>query len=193
MPPKLFLAILAGAAVAVVLVSSRPKAVDEVALQAEAAVLTKDFGASLLGILKGALETSGPEGAVDFCNKEAPTIAEGASKRSGWKIARTSLKPRNPASAPDEFERAVMTEFVARIAAGEPAVSLKRAEIVEHDGQRSFRYVQAIPTAELCLTCHGSELKPAVTAKIKQLYPADQATGFRAGDMRGIFTLRREL
>jgi hypothetical protein len=193
MSPKLSLAIIAGAAVAVVLASSRPKAVEVAALQSEATALTKEYGASLLGVLKGAIENTGPEGAVDFCNKEAPAIAIDASKRSGWKIARTSLRPRNQASAPDDFEREAMTEFVARIAAGESAASLRHAEIVEHDGQRTFRYVQAIPTTELCLTCHGSDLKSAVSDKIKRLYPADQATGFRTGDMRGIFTLRKKI
>ena len=193
MPLKFFLAILAGAAIAVGLIATRSKTVDTVALQAEAMALTKDYGASLLGVLNSALDSAGPMGAVEFCNQQAPALAEEASKRSGWKIARTSLKLRNLSSAPDDFERAAMTEFVARIAAGELAASLKRAEIVEHDGRRSFRYVQAIPTAELCLTCHGSELKPAVSAKIKQLYPADQATGFKAGDMRGVFTVRKDL
>ncbi len=86
-----------------------------------------------------------------------------------------------------------MTEFVNRIAAGEPAASLKRAEIVEHNGERVFRYIQAIPTGELCLNCHGSDIKPNVRAKIQELYPADQATGFKPGELRGVFTLSKTL
>jgi hypothetical protein len=193
MPPKAILAILAAAAVALVLIATRKPTEDKAALDAQAAALTKDYGATLLGALKGALENSGPEGAIAFCNAEAPTIAEQASSRSGWSISRTSLKPRNPAAAPDPYEREAMIEFAARVAAGEPAASLRRSDIVEQDGQRVFRYVQAIPTGELCLGCHGSELKPKVSARIKQLYPADQATGFKQGDMRGIFTLSTKL
>lgn len=153
----------------------------------------KDYAATLQDALKGAIEKSGPDEAVVFCNKEAPGIAEQASSRSGWSISRTSPKPRNPTSAPDSYEREAMAEFAARAAAGEPAASLKRADIIEQDGQRVFRYVQAIPTGELYLGCHGSDLKPKVSAKIKEFYPADQATGFKQGDLRGAFTLSTKL
>ena len=163
------------------------------ALTKDAAALTKDYGASLLGVLKAALENSGPVGAVEFCGKEAPGLAEEASKRSGWKIARTSLKPRNPKAAPDDYERQVMTEFAASLAGGTPVAALRRGEVVDQDGERVFRYMQAIPTAEMCLACHGSDLKPEVSARIKDLYPADQATGFKAGELRGAFTLSKKL
>jgi hypothetical protein len=193
MSTKTVLTVLAVAAIAIGQASARNQTEDKAALEAEATALAKDYGASLLGVLKGAIENTGTESAVVFCNKEAPAIAEEASKRSGWKIARTSLRLRNEASAPDDYERKVMTEFVARIASGEPAASLKRADIVEQNGERIFRYVQAIPTGELCLSCHGSDLKPTVSTKIHALYPADQATGFRQGDMRGVFTLSKKL
>uniref|UniRef100_Q07GZ8 Cytochrome c family protein n=1 Tax=Rhodopseudomonas palustris (strain BisA53) TaxID=316055 RepID=Q07GZ8_RHOP5 len=193
MPTKTVLAILAAAAVGLVLLTAPQRTADRPALEAKAAALIKDYAATLQGALKGAIEKSGPDGAVVFCNKEAPGIAEQASSRSGWSISRTSLKPRNPASAPDAYEREAMAEFAARAAAGEPAASLKRADIIEQDGERVFRYLQAIPTGELCLGCHGSDLKPKVSAKINEYYPADQATGFKQGDLRGAFTLSTKL
>ncbi|MGP9812646.1 Tll0287-like domain-containing protein [Rhodopseudomonas sp. NSM] len=194
MPTRIFLAIVVAAAVVVTALVLRERGEDKLALEAEAQALIKDFGGSLLGALKGSIESSGPVEAVAFCNKEAPGIAAQASRQSGgWQISRTSLKPRNPASAPDDFERKAMSDFVGRIAAGEPVASLHHAEIVEHDGRRSFRYVQAIPTGELCLGCHGSAIKPDVAAKIRALYPDDQATGFKPGEMRGAFTLSKPL
>jgi hypothetical protein len=39
----------------------------------------------------------------------------------------------------------------------------------------------------MCLACHGESLEPAVAAKLAAAYPKDQATGFRAGDLRGAF------
>ncbi|ALK09258.1 Tll0287-like domain-containing protein [Blastochloris viridis] len=194
MPHKTAYVIVAlAAAAALVAASVRERAEARLALEAKAAALTKDFAGTLLGALKGAVESSGTVGAVAFCGKEAPGIAADASNRSGWIMSRTSLKPRNPAAAPDAYERAVMTDFAARVAAGAPAATLKRAEIVEQNGGRVFRYIQAIPTGELCLSCHGSNLKPEVSAKIGELYPADQATGFKQGDMRGVFTLSKTL
>lgn len=166
---------------------------DTEALAAEAGALAKGYGGTLLAAVKSALETSGPVGAIAFCHDEAPGMAAEQSRRSGWRIARTSLKPRNPNAAPDDYERRVLEEFSRKIAAGAPVAGLSHAEIVETDGGRVFRFMAAIPTAAPCLTCHGSSLKPEVAAKIRELYPADRATGFSEGDMRGAFTLSKPL
>lgn len=49
--------------------------------------------------------------------------------------------------------------------------------------------MKAIPTAALCVKCHGETIDPEVEAKLKALYPNDQARGFKEGDLRGAFTL----
>ncbi|MGX7743330.1 Tll0287-like domain-containing protein [Rhodopseudomonas parapalustris] len=193
MSTRAFIAFIVVAAAAFAALAARDRAVDQAALQAEARSVIKDYSGALLGVLKSTMESSGPVEAIGFCNREAPTIAATASQRSGWTVARTSLKPRNPSAAPDDLERRVMTEFVAQIATGTPAASLHHAEIVDQNGEKVFRYIQAIPTAELCLTCHGRALRPDVAAKIQALYPDDQATGFAPGQMRGAFTLSRKL
>ena len=48
--------------------------------------------------------------------------------------------------------------------------------------------MKAIPTAELCLACHGTKIDPVVAAKLTELYPRDQARGYKVGDIRGAFT-----
>ena len=45
--------------------------------------------------------------------------------------------------------------------------------------------------AFLLSACHGGTLDPEVTAKLKELYPQDAATGFKVGDLRGAFTIRQ--
>ncbi|MFN7177274.1 MAG: DUF3365 domain-containing protein, partial [Thermaurantiacus sp.] len=54
-----------------------------------------------------------------------------------------------------------------------------------------LRYMRAIPTAPQCLACHGPEeaIAPAVRAAIAERYPDDRATGFRAGELRGAFSI----
>ena len=49
--------------------------------------------------------------------------------------------------------------------------------------------MKAIPTAALCLSCHGENIPADVDAKLKELYPNDQARGFKEGQLRGAFTL----
>jgi hypothetical protein len=121
-------------------------------------------------------------------------MAEASSKAMGLKVGRTALKVRNPANAPDAFETRVLEDFVAKIAAGGDPAKLEHAETVTENGQKLFRYMKAIPTAAVpCLTCHGSDLAPDLKAEIDKLYPSDQATGFKAGDLRGAFTVTEEL
>lgn len=160
-------------------------------LKAEAAALVKDYAGQLKTALTSAMQASGPEGALEVCNKQAPVIAAEISQKSGWSVGRTSLKPR--AAAPDAYERGIMEAFEARIARGEKADALVSAEVVDDNGARVFRFVKAIPTAKVCLTCHGETIAPELKQKISALYPRDQATGFREGDMRGVFTLKKVL
>ncbi len=70
---------------------------------------------------------------------------------------------------------------------------LERSEVADVGGVPTFRYMKAIPTAEPCLTCHGVNVAEPVKAKLAQLYPQDQATGFKAGDIRGAFTISKPL
>ena len=63
------------------------------------------------------------------------------------------------------------------------------AEVVGNE----FRFMKAIPTGAVCLKCHGTDLSPAVTAKLTELYPDDKATGFKEGDLRGAFVVVKNL
>ncbi|MCW2317682.1 Protein of unknown function [Rhodoblastus acidophilus] len=161
--------------------------------KAKAAELVQAYAGKLKAALGSALETGGAEGALEVCAKQAPVIAAELSQSSGWTVARTSLKPRNAASAPDDYERKAMEAFNVRIAKGEKAADLVSAEVVEQNGKKAFRFIKAIPTAQLCLTCHGENVAPELKRKIVALYPEDQATGFKEGDMRGVFTLTKPL
>jgi len=153
----------------------------------------KDFGASLKAELVAAIEAGGPEHAIGVCNMVAPDIAADRSMAFEGRVGRTSLKRRNPSNAPDGWELAVLEDFEARKTAGAEIKTLDHAEIVTENGQRIFRYMKAIPTAQVCTNCHGTDIKPEVAALIDDLYPTDQARGFSTGDIRGAFTLRKVL
>ena len=49
--------------------------------------------------------------------------------------------------------------------------------------------MKAIPTDDVCLTCHGKQIPEKLSAQLEKLYPDDQATGFSKGDIRGAFTV----
>ena len=149
----------------------------------------KSFAGALQMRLKSAMADGGPTVAIEVCNIAAPEIAQTASTASGWSVGRTSLKLRNPDNAPDAWELAVLRDFEARKAAGEDPGTLDHAEFVAGDGQRTFRYMKAIPTQPVCIVCHGTSIAPEVTARLDALYPEDLARGFEIGDIRGAFSI----
>lgn len=149
------------------------------------------YSGALKQELTSAIKSGGAMAALDVCHLKAPQIAQQVSEKAGINVARTSLKPRNAASAPDAWEEEVLKSFEAR--KGEDVNTLEFHAIVESEGKREARYMKAIPTAEVCLTCHGSKIQPELLEKIKALYPQDKAVGFNVGDLRGAFTVRETL
>lgn len=154
----------------------------------------KGLGETLKEQLVVAIKAGGTVSALGACRTIAPVIAEERSRTYGVEVGRTALKVRNPANAPDAFERRVLEEFVRRINSGADPASLEHTETVTEGGQTLFRYMKAIPTAaEPCLACHGSNVEPEVKTEILRLYPDDKATGFKAGDLRGAFIVTQKL
>ncbi|WP_456404836.1 Tll0287-like domain-containing protein [Thiolapillus sp.] len=160
----------------------------------EARKIIKQFATQLKTELKKGMKEGGPVNAIDVCHDKAPGIADSVSASSGWTVARTSLKPRATSNSPLPWERKVMEEFEAKKAAGADPKTLDYSEVVEEDGKKLFRYMKAIPTAKVCLNCHGGDnVKPEVVMRLKSLYPSDRARGFKEGDIRGAFVLKKTL
>lgn len=153
----------------------------------EARLAIKSFASELKGELQAEMEAGGPVNAIGVCNKRAPEIASKVNAGSKLKISRVSLRNRNPANAPDDWQKKVLADFDARLMAGEDAGKIDYAETVETPGGQEFRYMKAIPTGEVCLNCHGANLRDDVRAKLDELYPGDKARGFKKGDIRGAF------
>jgi len=152
------------------------------------------LGDALKSALQAAMKEGGPVNALDVCNVEAVPIAETISTEEGLLVGRTALKVRNPKNAPDAWEKATLESFQQRLDAEEKLKDLDAWTVITDDaGHRTFRYMKAIGTMPLCLKCHGGRLDAEVAAKVAALYPEDQAVGFKAGDLRGAFTVRMPL
>ncbi|OOZ40332.1 hypothetical protein BOW53_08135 [Solemya pervernicosa gill symbiont] len=201
--------ILIAAAVAVACQSGIAMA-DEIGdRSAKSRTVIKNMVKNMKGMLMSEIKKGGPAGAIDVCSKKAPMAMGKVMKKTGWtKVGRTSLKIRNPGNAPDAWELAVLKSFESRKAKGEDITKMEYAEIVTSGvsdssgngvrstygsvsaagGKKAFRYMKAIPTGKPCMNCHATKIKPAVEAKLKELYPTDKARGFKPGDIRGAFT-----
>ncbi len=166
---------------------------DEARHMQDARQLMQRFGSTLKGELQAAMKADGPVAAIKVCNSRAPQIAASLAQESGWRVARTSLKRRNPANAADDWEIATLQDFARRQAAGEDAANLVRKDVVEMNGVKTFRVMKAIATEPACTTCHGVDIKPEVKAELDRLYVGDEARGYQSGDIRGAFTFSKPL
>ena len=153
--------------------------------------VVKEFGQLLKGKLQTAMKAGGPINALTICKQDAPKIAKQLSDKYGWDIHRTSLKPR--ATQPDAWEKKIMQGFEKQHADGDGFKYLFSQDIVAVNGKATFRFMQAIETKGVCLACHGENIAPEVAEKIAQLYPNDQAIGFKLGDIRGAFSIIQPL
>jgi hypothetical protein len=151
---------------------------------ARAREAARALGSELMGTLRAELQAGGPVRAVRVCSEIAQDRSRAFSVE-GLRVRRVSLKLRNPADAPDAFERGVLEELEASHARGELPEEV--IEVVEDGGSSSLRYMRPIRIVQPCLSCHGDPqaIDPEVRRLLQELYPADQATGYGLGDLRG--------
>ncbi len=144
-----------------------------------------DRGAELLRPFKDNLQAAlreglshGPDQAIDVCRRKAPEIAK-ALEKDGVRMGRTSHRLRNPGNTAPPWVAGILGTYVASAEARVPRT------VTLPGGRRG--YTEPITTAPICLTCHGENVAPEVARRIAENYPQDQATGFREGDLRGLF------
>ena len=180
---------LAGLGIALSLQPLGADTIDKAALKKEAISIVKEFGGTLKPELKKALKSGGPAHAIQVCSQTAPDIAQRLRNESGWYIKRVSLKNRNRTAVPDAWERKVLEQFDKRQAGGESAEKMAYAEVV--DGR--FRFMKAQGVEAVCLNCHAAEVSAEVEAALKAKYPEDKARGYSLGQIRGAFSLAKDL
>ncbi len=157
-----------------------PEALRPAAADAEStiALLQRRLGARL----KTELDRGGPAAAVSVCRDSAQSMTADVAAETGVAVGRTSHRLRNPGNAPREWAR----PFVAAVDSGTMAADVKA--VVVDLGDR-VGVLQPIPTAALCLRCHGSpdSLDADLVKIVRESYPQDQAVGFAENELRGFF------
>lgn len=166
----------------------RAKLLDE-ARKAATAMLTH-----VRGEVTKELERTGPIRAIVVCKYTAPEVASSVSRQTGMRVARVSLRPRNPAlGEADSWEQHNLLDFEKRVAKGEKPEALEVSEIVTEPSGRYFRYMKAIPMGQPCLACHGpvATLSDGVKAQLAAEYPHDRAVDYQVGQVRGAVSVKK--
>lgn len=170
-----------------------PSAEQQAAMADDARKTAGSLIQQLGGELKKSLEANGPEGSIGVCKDKAPTIAASLSKSSGFDVKRVSPKNRNPKGVPDAWEAEAQAVLEKRLAGGEKPETLETWQVVKTSSGKEFRYAKALVTQPVCLTCHGENIADGVKARLAAEYPHDKATGYGAGMVRGIVSIKRPL
>lgn len=140
------------------------------------------------------MKLSGPLRSLLVCKYSCPEILSAQSRRTGWKVAAVSLKPRNSAlGMPDAWEQKVLLDLSKRAVNGGKADALEFTEVVNEPQGRYFRYARAMMVEPLCLPCHSTrdKMKDSVKAQLTIDYPFDKAVDFSIGEVYGIASIKR--
>lgn len=137
--------------------------------------------------LTTAMKTGGVTGAIEHCSMIAYPLTDSIMKNQlNVKIKRATHKARNPKNMADGREMAIIQEYLELMKNG-----IEPSPLVGQQGE-SMRYYAPIITLGLCLNCHGDKNKHIGQENyslIKKLYPNDNATDFKVGDLRGIWSV----
>lgn len=147
--------------------------------------VTERFQSELQTTLATAIGEVGAVGAIGVCQSAAPAIAQALSEESGLAVSRIARRNRNAnGGLPSELEPLYAQLEAAPMDNGAPRK-------VHGSVEDRMVYLQAIPMKEQpCSACHGTNIAPAISDAITEAYPADLATGFAPGELRGAFLVQ---
>ena len=139
----------------------------------------------LSGELMEALEEGGVQHAVAYCHLQANPIIDSLSTAYNATISRISDKYRNPVNKPAEIDVTVINSYRQQLGEG-----LELKPHLEITSDEVLYYAPIVIQNPGCLLCHG-EPGSTMTQEnfdfISSKYPDDQATGYKLGDLRGVW------
>ena len=150
--------------------------------------LTVIFAGELKEELMNAMSVGGSVSAIEVCQVKAPKISQIFSI-NGVKIKRVAERFRNLDNRATVRQLEIMADFKDTLTAPEYIGEWTRSDTAE-----VYHYYKPIYTQPICLNCHGGlqTLSPGVIDAVRKYYPNDKATGFKVGELRGMFVVEIE-
>lgn len=139
--------------------------------------------------LMKAINEGGSINALEFCNIQAYPLTDSMATALKAHIIRVTDQPRNHDNTANKEQLSYINSAKKKLAMGEqlkPEVSVLNGKITGY---------YPIITNQMCMQCHGSEndqIAQETLAKINELYPNDQATGYGVGELRGIWVIEMD-
>lgn len=144
----------------------------------------------LLANVANAIKEKGVAGAVDFCNTRAVSLTDSASDMFLAQISRVSNLNRNPNNGLNSnMDKTAWNEIVLMMS----DASLPDKHIIIQENNETY-YFKAIPIGmPTCLSCHGvvgQDINKETYDVIQAKYPNDKATGYKMGELRGLWKIK---
>jgi len=147
------------------------------------------------------------------CPELAAEIASDFSRDTGSLVRRVSNRTRNARNTPDDWQAKKLEEFEKMAEQGKkrtlfnitrpdgstmPTMEYEATAFTNEEDIEYFNYMRSVTIPGLdklpCLKCHGSIEDGTVTADVLEaiegLYPYDMALGYKAGNIRGAWTVK---
>lgn len=148
-------------------------------------ITMRAFGA-LSSNLMQAISRGGVSNALELCSVKALPLTRSVTDTNLVQLRRVSHKARNPGNKANAAELVVLNQFRSGLASGKAPTP-----VIQMRSNGAATYFAPIALNNpLCLNCHGQpgkKIKKENLAVIKRLYPKDEATGFKLGELRGMW------
>ena len=134
---------------------------------------------ALLWELNSGLEQGGAILAIKSCHIDATRVSQRVGREEGVAAGRTSDRLRNPTNAPRPWAAPIVKANAGRRAQDVPGFAVDLGDKVG--------VMRPVAQRPICGSCHGrrEKLSTAIRAELKDRYPADRATDFEEGEIRG--------
>jgi hypothetical protein len=147
-----------------------------------------EVSSKLITALTDAIAKDGAASAIAVCSERAPEIAAEVGKTHGVTVRRATEKPRNPNNAAADAEKIILAAFATDLEKKQPP----KPQSIKNLDQSTSLFAPIVISNPLCLQCHGTpegDIAPATLTAIRNLYPEDKATGYKTGDLRGLWSV----
>lgn len=148
--------------------------------------IVAEAGTTLSSVLLEAMRNGGPTNALPLCSVQALPLTTSLAQANQVELRRVSHRPRNLANRATPQEIDLIRQYESALAARQPVQPAVQSNVA---GTLTF-YAPIVIKTNACLNCHGvpgDTLHPEIVPLLEKLYPADEATGFALGDVRGLW------
>lgn len=149
--------------------------------------ITQKTAKVLQKTLKYAMKKNGVKSALNVCNLSAMELTKSLENEYKVEINRKSHRNRNTLNKASMIEDSVINDYIRIINAKKEL----KPKIIRNNNDVTYYF--PILTGNACLQCHGKPMKDIDKENfryIKSIYPNDLATGFKNGDLRGIWSVK---